>query len=385
MKRGSFMDKNAMNKARGMKKVEHALVQPKHIDIYLDAEARDDDPERSDLKRDETNVRPETKYYKSLDPLKLGGIKVTPKPNVLADLTPGTGPMQVELQKHHLQRAAYRLTEAKKKQSFEKLLHSYFHVDQLDVAKDQLNQLLNTPVRPLSEPEMNNIEAQLKSHDARLLNDTNAIMHIIFDSRLLTATREALTGDQWSGLLKYALLSLYQRTAQVPPSWLGPPPTKDQSGVADETRAQDSGTMMRESDGSIRKDPAKTAKHQEEGANRNKQGVGRPKGALGFGRYYLHVFNAVSTLSDSVILEEARDIVAHRTNLPDVVKKWIVSNAVYNATNTEKMNVRSAADILRAMFNDVYDMNENRPAGYTQDMREKLNKAFDFFFREKKP
>jgi hypothetical protein len=293
--------------------------------------------------------------------------------------------MQVELQKHHLQRAAYRLTEAKKKQSFEKLLHSYFHVDQLDVAKDQLNQLLNTPVRPLSEPEMNNIEAQLKSHDARLLNDTNAIMHIIFDSRLLTATREALTGDQWSGLLKYALLSLYQRTAQVPPSWLGPPPTKDQSGVADETRAQDSGTMMRESDGSIRKDPAKTAKHQEEGANRNKPGVGRPKGKLGFGRYYMHIFNAVSTLSDSVILEEARDIVAHRTNLPDVVKKWIVSNAVYNATNTEKMNVRSAADILRAMFNDVYDMNENRPAGYTQDMREKLNKAFDFFFREKKP
>ena len=385
MKRGSFLDKNAMNTAKGMRKVEHAKVQPKHIDIYLDAEARDDDRERSDLKRDETNVRPESKYYKSLDPLKLGGIKVSPKPNVLADLTPGTGPMQVELQKHHLQRAAYRLTEAKKKQSFEKLLHSYFHVDQLDVAKDQLNQLLNTPVRPLSEPEMNNIEAQLKSHDARLLNDTNAIMHIIFDSRLLTATREALTGDQWSGLLKYALLSLYQRTAQVPPSWLGPPPTKDQSGVADETRAQDSGTMMRESDGSIRKEPAKTTKHQEEGANRNKPGVGRPKGKLGFGRYYMHIFNAVSTLSDSVILEEARDIVAHRTNLPDVVKKWIVSNAVYNATNTEKMNVRSAADILRAMFNDVYDMNENRPAGYTQDMREKLNTAFDFFFREKKP
>ena len=376
------MDKNAMNKARGMKKVEHALVQPKHIDIYLDAEARDDDPERSDLKRDETNVRPETKYYKSLDPLKLGGIKVTPKPNVLADLTPGTGPMQVELQKHHLQRAAYRLTEAKKKQSFEKLLHSYFHVDQLDVAKDQLNQLLNTPVRPLSEPEMNNIEAQLKSHDARLLNDTNAIMHIIFDSRLLTATREALTGDQWSGLLKYALLSLYQRTAQVPPSWLGPPPTKDQSGVADETRAQDSGTMMRESDGSIRKDPAKTAKHQEEGANRNKQGVGRPKGKLGFNRYYGDILQAVSTHSDNVLIDEAQQILAHRSNLPEAVVAWIISHAVYNSTSPEIIDANIAAGMLHDMFNDIYT--QNRPTGYTKDMREKLNKAFDFFFREKK-
>lgn len=202
MKKKDFLDTNAMNTAKGMRKVEHAKVQPKHIDVYLDAETRDNDPERQDLKENQTNVRPESKYYKSLDPMKLGGVKVSAKPNAYGELTSTTGPLKLELQKHHLQRATYRLTEAKKKQSFEDLLQNYFHVNALETAKAKLDQLLNTPLRPLTEPELSNIEAQLQSHDARLLNDTNALMHIIFDSRLLADVKKTLTNDEWSKLLK---------------------------------------------------------------------------------------------------------------------------------------------------------------------------------------
>ena len=387
MKKGSFLDKNAMNKSRGMHKVEHAKVQPKHIDVYLDAEARDDDPERTDLKRDETSVRPESKYYKSLDPLKLGGIKVSPKPNVFADLTPGTGPMKVELQKHHLQRATYRLTAAKKKQAFEDLLNNYFHVNLLDTAKEQLNQLLNTPIRPLTEPEMNNIEAQLKSHDARLLNDTNALMHIIFDSRLLAAARNTLTNDQWSELLKYALLSLYQRSAQPPPPWLGHAHVKDTTGVVHDdipvatvysmpnTKTDKFGSQP---------NPEKAAQHQQEamqampGTSKSSKPQPQSGKRIGFKLYYDQIMNLLRDHADASLIQEGKRILNKSPHLPDSFTIYMVTNPAIDTLEPDKLNARQAVELIQDAYERIY-YDINHPALYTHKMLDNLREAVAFF------
>jgi hypothetical protein len=390
MKKGSFLNKNAMNTAKGMRKVEHAKITPKHIDVYLDAEARDDDPERTDLKRDETSVRPESKYYKSLDPLKLGGIKVSPKPNVFADLTPGTGPMKVELQKHHLQRATYRLTAAKKKQAFEDLLNNYFHVNLLDTAKEQLNQLLNTPIRPLTEPEMNNIEAQLRSHDARLLNDTNALMHIIFDSRLLAAARNTLTNDQWSQLLKYALLSLYQRSAQPPPPWLGHAHVKDTTGVVhDDIPVAEVYSMPNTKTDKYgsQPNPEKTTQHQEEAAEampvkpQSSKTYPTSGKRMGFKLYYNQILNLLKEGADDSLIQEAQKMLNMSPHLPQAFITDIVSNAKLRTLQPGTLNAQIAVELIRRVFVDIYV--NNRPAQYTKAMLNAMREAVTFFFREK--
>jgi hypothetical protein len=389
MKKKDFLNTNAMNTAKGMRKVEHAKVQPKHIDVYLDAEARDDDPERTDLKRDETNVRPESKYYKDLDPMKLGGVKISARPNAFGELMSTTGPLKIELQKHHLQRAAYRLTDAKKKQSFEDLLQNYFHVNALDTAKEKLNQLLNTPVRPLTEPELTSIEAQLQSHDARLLNDTNALMHIIFDSRLRQATQAAMTNDQWSKLLKYALLSMYQRTAQAPPPWLGGDGhTKDTTGIptVDDTPVP-TGNTVRTETGEVFPDPTKNAVNQKEAGEQIPETSGandiKPGGKkIGFERFYDMVLKQLRERSESAVMNTAHNILNRTPFLPQPFADFIDNNEAMKTLDPEGLNARTAVGVIREAFVTVKANwpASRRGAGYTDKMFQELQVAIDNFF-----
>ena len=386
-----FLNKNAMNTAKGFKKVEHAKVQPKHIDIYLDAEAEEVIPERTDLKRDEANVRPESKYYKDLDPMKLGGVKVSGKPKVFSELMATTGSMNAELQKHHLQRASYRLSGAKKKQSFEDLLQNYFHVNALDAAKEQLNQLLNTPIRPLSETEMTQIEGQLKSHDARLLNDTNALMHIIFDSRLREDVKAAMTNDQWSKLLKYALLSMYQRTAQIPPEWLGGDGhTKDTTGIPTADPVVLTGNIVKTDTGETFADPMKTDVNQKEasdqlpkplGTTEHKPAAGRKAGKMGFLTFYRLVLHQLRQRADLPVVGTAHNILSRLPSLPQAFGAFIFDQKDMQTLDPDGLNARTAVGVIREAF--VWIKGKNRQQGYTLNMLKDIEEACDdFFFRQ---
>jgi hypothetical protein len=299
--------------------------------------------------------------------------------------------MKVELQKHHLQRATYRLTAAKKKQAFEDLLNNYFHVNLLDTAKEQLNQLLNTPIRPLTEPEMNNIEAQLRSHDARLLNDTNALMHIIFDSRLLAAARNTLTNDQWSQLLKYALLSLYQRSAQPPPPWLGHAHVKDTTGVVHDdipvatvysmpnTKTDKYGSQP---------NPEKTAQNQQEAAQAmpgtSKSSKPQPQSGkrIGFKLYYDQIMNLLRDHADASLIQEAKRILNKSPNLPDSFTIYMVTNPAIDTLKPETLNARQAVELIQDAYARIY-YDINHPALYTHKMLDNLREAVAFFLTKK--
>ena len=388
-----FLNKNAANTAKGFKKVEHAKIQPKHIDVYLDAEAEEAIPERNDLKRDQANVRPESTYYKDLDPMKLGGVKITAKPKVFSELMATTDPMNAELQKHHLQRASYRLSGAKKKQAFEDLLQNYFHINALDTAKEKLNQLLNTPIRPLSETEMTQIEGQLQSHDARLLNDTNALMHIIFDSRLREAVRAAMTNDQWSKLLKYALLSMYQRTAQTPPEWLGGDGhTKDTTGIPTADPVTLTGNIVKTDTGETFADPTKTDVNLKEASDKLPERLGttehkpaatsgRKAGRMGFLTFYRLVIHQLQQRVDSAVVGTAHNILSQLPSLPQNFNGFMFNNPAMRSLKPEELNARTAVGVIRTAF--VWVKARGRQQGYTTQMLKDLEKACDdFFFRQ---
>lgn len=206
---------------RKFKKVESEKVSM--IDLYPEQNVLELAAERKGLDVHQSNVKPLVDLQREEDPRGVSAVAVTKAPKVFQQLLKQSakGSLDEELNKHHLQRASHRLSEASRKQKFDELINHYFYVGKTQKAQQTLASLLNTPIRPLTEPELQSIEQMIRTHDARLLNDSNALLHIINSTLLLQDIRKSLTSDQWSSLLRYALLSLYRRSSQVPPDWLG--------------------------------------------------------------------------------------------------------------------------------------------------------------------
>jgi hypothetical protein len=205
---------------RRFKKQESAKVSA--VGVYLPGEAQEEIPERTNLNQHQANVKPKSNYFKSLDPMptKAAEPKVR-HPKIFSKLTYENQDLATEIQKHHLHRANARLTGEAKKQQFEDLINNYFYNGRLVVAQQNLAELVNAPSRVLNPDEIATIGGQIRNHDAALLNDTNALVHIVNNPTLRDEVRRTMTADQFSSLLKYALKSMYRRSAQKPPEWLG--------------------------------------------------------------------------------------------------------------------------------------------------------------------
>lgn len=364
MKKSAFLNKNALNTATGLKKADSGKIKPKYIDIEIDPVARDDPPERTDLNRFEASVRPESSYYKSLDPKGLGGLKVEKKSNVFADLR-ATQPMKVELQKHHIQRAQFRLTEAAKKKSFDNLMVNYFHLNRTETPQAKLHDLVNTPIKPLTPSEIQQVELQLQQHDARLLTDTNAIQHIVASAELLNATKAALTTDQWSNLLRLALQNIFRRINAAPPAWLGAAGLRDHNAVQTDKPAYPAGVFTTDSTGETMKTEEQSDETMREAAARRPETFGTHEeaeagatsgasgGSVGGAHFRAHTglrsfFNLIDTAlngqDEATIQMAAHKILTNSPTIPSYFRSF--REQYETAVDSENMTTEQSLQIL---------------------------------------
>jgi len=339
---------------RKFKKVESEKVSM--IDLYPEQNVLELPAERKGLDVHQSNVKPLVDLQREEDPRGVSAVAVTKAPKVFQQLLKQSakGSLDAELNKHHLQRASHRLSEASRKQKFDELINHYFYVGKTQKAQQTLASLLNTPVRPLTEPELQAIEQMIRTHDARLLNDSNALLHIINSTLLLQDIRKSLTSDQWSSLLRYALLSLYRRSSQVPPDWLGTV-YKDASTTPGSATPDETFTHVVSEEGKTESvDP--TAAHITEAAVLHPETSSKdtklthkekgPNKILSIARFKEVVMNALD--NDYQYIQIAKDILTGKGNLPRLVldRFSFTGLTMERSYDADRLNYLAADEII---------------------------------------